>query len=348
MTPRDLLRDLVATPSVSGGEAAAADLLVDYFEDSGREARLDDAGNVRAPGDDSVLLTSHLDTVPGEIPVRIEDGELWGRGSVDATGPLAAMAAAAVETGASFAGVVEEETTSAGARHLVESREAPDAVVNGEPTGWDALAVGYRGLVRATYDVETERVHSSRPEPNAVQHAVAWTERVQAAFGDGGGEVDETGDASAGSVFESVTVKPVSFDGGPTPDGHGVAATVDVEFRLPPNTTAGDVEAVVADCTEAGDVDWTESIPPLAADARSSVAGGLRAGIRSAGGEPTHLRKTGTCDANLYAAAWDCPVAVYGPGDSTLDHAPDERIALDAFDRGVEVLTAAADHLCTS
>jgi len=342
VTPRDLLRDLVSTPSVSGGESAAADVLVEYFTDSGREATVDDAGNVRAPGDDSVLLTSHLDTVPGEIPVRVEDGELWGRGSVDATGPLAAMAAAAVETGASFAGVVEEETTSAGARHLVDTQAAPDAVVNGEPTGWDALAVGYRGLTRATYEVETESVHSSRPEPNAVQRAVAWTERVQAAFG------DETADESASAVFESVTVKPVAFDGGPTSDGRGVAATVGVEFRLPPGTTAGDVQAVVADCTDVGSVTWTEAIPPLAADARSPVAGALRAGIRSAGGEPTHLRKTGTCDANLYAAAWDCPVAVYGPGDSALDHAPDERIALDAFDRGVEVLTAAADHLCTS
>ena len=344
MTPRDLLHDLVSTPSVSGGESAVAGVLVDFFEDSGREAAVDDAGNVRAPGDDAVLLTSHLDTVPGEIPVRVEDGALWGRGSVDATGPLAAMAAAAVETGASFAGVVEEETTSAGARHLVDTRDAPEAVVNGEPTGWDALAVGYRGLVRATYDVETESVHSSRPAPNAVQRAVAWTERVQAAFGSDGGAADE----SAGAVFESVTVNPVSVDGGPTPDGHGVGATVDVEFRLPPGTTAGDVRAVVADCTEAGAVTWTEAIPPLAADARSPVAGALRAGIRGAGGEPTHLRKTGTCDANLYAAAWDCPVAVYGPGDSALDHAPDERIALDAFDRGVEALTTAAAQLCTS
>ncbi|MDH5018711.1 [LysW]-lysine hydrolase [Halobacterium rubrum] len=342
MTPRDLLRALVSTPSVSGGEGDAADVLVQYFTDAGREASVDAAGNVRAPGDDGVLLTSHLDTVPGEIAVREADGELWGRGSVDATGPLAAMAAAAVETGASFAGVVEEETTSAGARHLVETRDPPEAVVNGEPTGWDALAVGYRGLVRATYAVETERAHSSRPAPNAVQRAVAWAERVQAAFG------DESAGDSAASVFESVTVKPTTFDGGPTPDGHGVAATVDVEFRLPPGTTAGDVQATVADCTEHGSVAWERAVPPLAADARSPVAGALRAGVHAAGGEPTHLRKTGTCDANLYAAAWDCPVAVYGPGDASLDHAPDERIALDAFDRGVDALTTAASQLCNT
>ncbi|WP_232703354.1 [LysW]-lysine hydrolase [Halobacterium wangiae] len=336
MTPRELLRDLVSTPSVSGAEGAAAGVLVDYFEDAGREAWTDDAGNVRAPGDDAVLLTSHVDTVPGEIAVREEDGELWGRGSVDATGPLAAMAAASVETGAAFAGVVEEETTSAGARHLVETRDEPDAVVNGEPSGWDAIALGYRGLVRGTYEVATPSGHSSRPEPNAVQRATAWTERVQAAF--------ESGD----SVFESVTVKPVTFDGGLSADGERVEATVAVEFRLPPGTTAGDVQATVADCTDHGTVTWNEAIPPVVSSPRTPVAGALRAGIRQAGGEPTHLRKTGTSDANHYAAAWDCPVATYGPGDSALDHAPDERIDLAAFDRGVAVLTTAAQRLCTS
>jgi LysW-gamma-L-lysine carboxypeptidase len=336
VTPRGLLHELVSTPSVSGGEAEAAGVLVDYFEAAGREAWTDDAGNVRAPGDDAVLLTSHVDTVPGEIEVREEAGELWGRGSVDATGPLASMAAASVETGASFAGVVEEETTSAGARHLVTDREEPDAVVNGEPSGWDAIALGYRGLVRADYEVTTASGHSSRPEPNAVQHATAWTERVQAAF--------EPGE----SVFESVTVKPVSVQGGLSADGERVEATVEVEFRLPPGTTADDVRATVADCTDHGTVTWGEAIPPVVSSPRTSVAGALRAGIREAGGEPTHLRKTGTSDANHYAAAWDCPVATYGPGDSALDHAPDERIDLADFDRGVAVLTTAADRLCTS
>ncbi len=336
MTPRELLEALVSTPSVSGAESESAAVLVDYFEAHGRDAWTDDAGNVRAPGDDSVLLTGHVDTVPGHIDVRVEDGELWGRGSVDATGPLAAMAAASVETGASFAGVVEEETTSAGARHLVEDRTEPDAVVNGEPSGWDALTLGYRGLASATYEVATESGHSSRPEPNAVQLATAWTERVQAAFHD-----DET-------VFESVTVKPVAFDGGLAEDGQAVEATVDVQFRLPPGTTAEDVRETVADCTTEGSVTWTESIPPVMASPRTSVAGALRAGIREAGGDPTHLRKTGTSDANIYAGAWDCPVATYGPGDSAFDHAPDERIDLAAFDRGVDVLTAAADRLCTS
>ncbi|MFC7176437.1 M20/M25/M40 family metallo-hydrolase [Halosegnis marinus] len=118
---RELLRDLVSIPSPTGEEREAAERLVAFFEAHGREAWLDEVGNVRAPADDSVLLTSHVDTVPGDIPVRVEGTDeeyeppvLWGRGSVDATGPLAAMAVAAVRTGVSFAGVVGEEVDSRG------------------------------------------------------------------------------------------------------------------------------------------------------------------------------------------------------------------------------------------
>jgi LysW-gamma-L-lysine carboxypeptidase len=335
VTPRELLRALVSTPSVSGGERAVAAHLVDYFEGAGRDAFVDDAGNVRAPGDDSVLLTGHMDTVPGEIPVRVEDGALWGRGSVDATGALAALAAASAATGASFAGVVEEETTAAGARHLAATRDEPAAVVNGEPSGWDALALGYRGLAAATYAVETERTHSARGAPNAVEYATAWVERVRESVHGGNG-------------FDAVSVTPVAFDGGPSADGHRVEASAEIEVRLPPDTTVGDVRAAVADCTDRGRVTWRESIPPQNAGGRSPVAAALRAGIRTAGGEPTHVHKTGTCDANVYADAWDCPVVTYGPGDSSLDHAPDERLDLAAFDRAVAVLETAGDRLCTS
>jgi len=98
---RRLLTELVSIPSVSGEETEAAERLAAFFERHDREVWIDDIGNVRAPADDTVLLTSHIDTVPGDIPVEIVDGEagpeLWGRGSVDATGSLASMAIAAVE-----------------------------------------------------------------------------------------------------------------------------------------------------------------------------------------------------------------------------------------------------------
>ncbi|QZP36663.1 [LysW]-lysine hydrolase [Halobaculum magnesiiphilum] len=341
---RQLLYDLVSTPSVSGEEADAAAVLVEFLEAHGREAFVDEVGNVRAPADDSLLLTSHVDTVPGEVPVDVADGDeelgvegpvLWGRGSVDATGPLAAMAVAAVETGVSFVGVTGEETDSRGARHLVETRDAPEAVINGEPSGWDAVTLGYRGLISGTYVATSESGHTSRPDPNAVEHAIHWWQRVEGAFDY----------YDYGAVFEQVTTKPVAVDGGLSEDGLSMEATMDVQFRVPPSLDPEDVRERADAELDVGTVHWNEPIPPVMGSPRDPVATALRGGIRKAGGDPRLLRKTGTADVNLFAGAWDVPMATYGPGDSALDHAPDERLPLREFDRSVDVLTDASRRL---
>jgi len=344
---RTLLRSLVETPSPSGEESAAAAVLVDFFRSRGREAFVDRVGNVRAPADDGVLLTSHVDTVPGEIPVDVADDDgtpvLWGRGAVDATGALAAMAAAAVRTRASFAGVVGEETDSRGARHLVADRDPPDAVVNGEPGGWDGLALGYRGFLAGEYAVATESTHSSRPDANAVELAMSWwtdvTDELAAT------EDVATAAESEGDVFETVTAKPVAVEGGLASDGLAVEATVDVQFRLPPGVDADAVAGLVDEATADGSVQWNDPIPPWLGTPRCALARALRRAIRSAGGDPRHVRKTGTCDANIYAGTWDCPVVTYGPGDSSLDHTPDERLSLGEFDRALTVLTDVAGEV---
>ncbi|WP_331235361.1 [LysW]-lysine hydrolase [Natronorarus salvus] len=337
---RDLLVGTVSIPSVSGDEREAAEQLVEFFESHEREAWLDPIGNVRAPGDDSVLLTSHVDTVPGEIPVRIEreDGKeiLWGRGSVDATGPLCAMAIAAVETGVSFVGVVGEETDSRGARHLVEDRAAPKAVVNGEPSGVDGITLGYRGMLSGRYSVQTESAHTSRPEPNAIQRAMAWWGRIER----------EVATDSEGPIFESVTAKPVRMEGGIADDGLAVEATIDAGFRIPPSSSAGELRTAVEAELEAGEIEWNEPIPPTMQSPRTSLSRAFRVAIRAEGGEPRLLKKTGTSDMNVYAGTWDCPMVTYGPGDSSLDHAPDERLELAAYDRSIAVLRRVCTELC--
>lgn len=353
---RKLLVDLVDTPSVTGNEHACAERLQAFFERHGREAWLDEVGNLRAPADDSVLLTSHLDTVPGDIPVRVETlpaeevlwgGEvpeagdehevLWGRGSVDAKGCLASMAVAAVRTGASFAGVVGEEVDSTGARHLVESRETePDAVVNGEPSGWNAITVGYRGLVAGRYVATSESGHSSRPANNAIQDAIAWWSAVEDEFA--GDEWEPT--------FEQVTAKPTDVDGGLSADGHSVEATMDVQLRVPPGTTTAEVIDIADGHLAVPDrVNWTDRVEPVIASSRTPVARAFRGAIREESGDPRLLRKTGTSDMNVYADHWDAPIVSYGPGDSGLDHAPSEHLPLAEYDKSVAVLVSATERL---
>ncbi len=332
---REFLIELVSIPSPSGEEAECASYLASFFEAYGRDAWIDDIGNVRAPGDDGVLLTSHIDTVPGDIPVRVEDDQLWGRGSVDAKGSLAAMAVAAVTTGASFAGVIGEEVDSSGAHHLVDRRERPDAIVNGEPSGWDSITLGYRGLLGGAYVSTSESGHSSRPTENAIEHAMGWWSRVESVF-----EADQWD-----SVFEQVTTKPVGFTGGPAEDGLSVEATLDVQLRVPPDMTVEAVKELADGELQEGTVTWWDEVPPVMASPRTPVARAFRGAIRQAGGDPRLLRKTGTSDMNVFAAAWDVPIVTYGPGDSGMDHAPDEHLDLTAFDRSIAVLETATERL---
>lgn len=336
---RQLLEDLVTIPSPTGSEDGCAAALVHFFEAHNREVYLDTVGNVRAPADDSVLYTSHVDTVPGEIPVRVEStaGEdvLWGRGAVDAKGPLAALAVAAVRSGVSFAGVVGEEVDSRGARHLITDRNPPSAVVNGEPSGWNGITLGYRGIVQGTYVATSESGHTSRPEPNAIQQAIQWWTAVEAAFA-----TDEWD-----PIFEQVTPKPVSIDGGITDDGLAVETTLDVQLRVPPSATTDEIREAADAHLETGTVNWKDAVEPTMQSPRTPVARAFRAAIRKYRGEPRLLRKTGTADMNIYASAWNCPMVTYGPGDSDLDHAPDERLSLTELDRAVAVLETVANTL---
>src|SRR5262245_29715856 len=90
----ELLRGLVAIPSLSTQEAVASDWLVEQMRALGyTRAFVDEAGNAvgemgPAAATRTIVLLGHIDTVPGSIPVRIEETPsgplLFGRGSVDA------------------------------------------------------------------------------------------------------------------------------------------------------------------------------------------------------------------------------------------------------------------------
>ena len=131
----ELVHGLVAIPSLSRQEAVASTWLVSQMRGAGFDrAFVDDAGNAVGELGDldaprTIVLLGHIDTVPGNIPVRIEDDLLYGRGSVDAKGPLATFVAGAARFGSAAAkaanlrvvvvGAVEEEAaTSKGARFI--------------------------------------------------------------------------------------------------------------------------------------------------------------------------------------------------------------------------------------
>ena len=98
-----LLRQMLEIESLSGQEERLSAFLVSAMHARGfPRAYRDDAGNAigeMGDGPRTVVLLGHMDTAPGRIPIKLAEGKLYGRGAVDAKGPLAAFISAAAKVG---------------------------------------------------------------------------------------------------------------------------------------------------------------------------------------------------------------------------------------------------------
>ncbi len=342
-----VLFDLVSTPSVSGSERRAAEVFVRHAHELRYVAEIDEAGNAlahRGPIDAPVhiVLLGHIDTVPGDIPVRVESGVLHGRGSVDAKGPLAAMlvgASRAVlpeDVRVTVAGAVGEETAgSPGARHLAQQYR-PSACVIGEPSGWDGVTLGYKGrlLVRAT--CTRSCAHTAGPQSSATDELHAW-------WGEVLGRVARF-NMGRERAFDQVQANIRSWSS--EDDGLHETAALNAGFRLPIGVLPEDLVRTMRILGEGRVRLQFEGMEvAIKSDRNDPVARALTLAIREAGGRPRPKLKTGTADFNVVGPIWQCPIAAYGPGDSSLDHTPEERLSLEEYARAVEVIRTAVEGL---
>lgn len=339
MDELELLSRLLARYSPSGREGAAVAEFARLSRRLGYRSGIDRTGNgwaERGSGRPVILYLGHIDTVAGRRPVVHRSGRLHGRGAVDAKGPLAA----ALLAGAGFDGpgtfrvvaAVGEETDSRGARSLARGR-APDAVIAGEPSGWDGVTIGYKGDLRVELTFRSNRSHWSSPSPTATDAGLAWLGRLRA-----------TVDAAGGpSPFRSLSLKVVGCSSDPDDDPE--VARFLLDLRIPPGLTC---EEVLRRFPADGAPDTIRErvrLEPVEADRTSPVVTALTGAIREEGGTPTLWRRSGTSDLNLVARAWGLAGAAYGPGDSRLDHTSRESISLAEVRRAAAVLRRAVDRL---
>ena len=108
---------------------------------------------------------------------------MYGRGAVDAKGPLACFAAATALAGARegyrfvVIGAVGEEGDSRGAQ-FVRDHYQPDMLIIGEPSSWDRVTLGYKGSAWFEYEVRRTLAHTSANVESACQAAVSFWNRV--------------------------------------------------------------------------------------------------------------------------------------------------------------------------
>lgn len=335
----EFLAELLRIPSLSGQEGEAAAFLVAHMAAFGWRASVDAAGNaVGLVGDTGplVVLLGHIDTVPGAIPVRIEAGKLYGRGAVDAKGPFAtfvraarrAELAGALRCRLALVGATEEEAASSRGAHYAREQYAPACCVIGEPSGWDRVTLGYKGRLVAHYRLEQPAAHSAGELPAAPEAMVAFWRAVEARCA--------AHNQGRDKLFEQLlpSLRRVASGG----DGLTDWCEATVGLRLPegvaPELLADELRAMAGPAT----LEFEGGCPAFRSPRTTPLAGAFVRAIRGQGGQPAFLHKTGTADMNVVGPAWGCPIVAYGPGDSRLDHTPDEHVIVDEYLRAIAVL----------
>ena len=346
-----MLRDLVSIESHSGEEQNVARFLVDTMNQlSFDKAFVDDAGNAvgeraipNADGsiDRHIVLLGHMDTVKGEIDVRIEDGKLYGRGTVDAKGPLAtfvaATAAAELKAGTrvTVVGAVEEESsTSAGAR-FAATQYAPELCIIGEPSGWNGVTIGYKGIVQINFLLELPMGHASGLQSGVPERAIEFWNRIS--------EYVATYNRGRTKLFDQLipAIRDFNFEC----DGLHDRVKFHASVRLPPDFDCEEFERWVAELDEDAIVKTYGFEQTYRSDRRNDLARSFNRVIRQHDSAPHFKVKTGTCDMNVVGPVWNCPIVAYGPGDSSLDHTPNEHIEVAEYETAINVLRTVLESL---
>ena len=393
----DLLQGLVAISSLSRNEQAASQWLVAQMSALGyARAYVDAAGNAvgelgQPDAAQTVVLLGHIDTVPGNIPVRIEgDGDealLYGRGTVDAKGPLATFVMAAAQVGAAWAekndlrvvvvGAVEEEAaTSKGARAIRDRfngqhEPLPLACVIGEPSSWQRVTLGYKGRILVELEASQPMAHTAGPDAGVATVAVDlwnWISAYAERFNQGR---EKTFD----QLSPSLRVVKTSVD-----DGMQERVTAQIGIRLPLDFDADAftqqviawgatrVDAELPTTNHESRITNHQSRiinlqltgplttlnlyfhahePAWRSDRNNLLVRAFLAAIRevSPTSRPSFVVKSGTSDMNVVGPAWHCPILAYGPGDSSLDHTPNEHVNLHEYWQAILVLAQALRNL---
>ena len=310
----------------------------------------------------TLMFNGHLDVVGTEgmthapFDAHEAGGLLYGRGSADMKGGIAAMCAAAARAAATARGevivaaVIDEEYESLGTRALVASGVRASGAVVGEPTRL-ALAPAHRGFAWVEAEFRGVAAHGSRYEigVDAVRHAGLVLAELDAL------DREELPRRRAHPLLGRPSVHASTIVGGAGWSTYPERCTLRIERRTLPGETAADalaeVEALCArvrarrpelDVTLRLETSQLPSDVPADAPIARAVAAAARA---VTGAVPAVEGLSAWTDAALLNGA-GIPAVCYGPGDIALAHAAAEWVPLAEVEQAASVLTRLASEWC--
>jgi len=353
-----LLRTLqLYTPSRS--EASVANMLKDACvnELGFEQAHIDSVGNViaiKGTGDPKIMLCGHMDTVPGQIPVMVKEGYIYGRGASDAKAALIAMLLAASEFQKQrgtiiFAAVVDEEGNAAGVKQLVKSKLPFDYAIFGEPSGIKNITIGYKGrlAIRLTCDVGNS-THASAPwlAKNSIEEIYDFWKAIKSEISLNGIDSKSRGNSISCSLTE--------ITGGSSHNVTPQKCKITLDIRIPTTSSCynvleqlkGIIDRIARDKSVKATYRIEDKTEPFEANHSSPLVRALSLSILDVC--KTHailVRKTGTGDMNVLGTAFDVPVVTYGPGEPHASHTANEHVEITEYVSSIDVFSRALFHL---
>jgi acetylornithine deacetylase len=350
------------------GEAQVAQIIAARLRAAGLEVSMTEVapdrpnvvGRLRGRGGGrSLMLCGHTDVVGAEPPgftPTVRDGRLYGRGTVDMKGGLAAAVVAVERLAASgsaldgdvlLAGVIDEEWVSAGAERLAAEHGA-DAAILPEQSDLDVI-VEHGGF--AWFDVRSRGVESPGIEPEAGVDAIALLAPVLSGLV----ELDRELAQRPRRRYGRPSVHPSTIAGGTQFPVYAAACTLGIERCLVAGETVAGAQAEVdallararvADPRFDAEVELVVGREPVSLDESGPLVRALDAAIEARTGRaPAHVGDMGWADSGILAEA-GIPCAIFGPaGDG--HHTAHEYVTVDSLIACTEIIEATARAFCT-
>ena len=358
-----LHRDLVAIPSISRAEGPAADFVQAFAQRAGgaHGVRVERSEHnvwvTLGEGDDVLLLASHLDVVPPSdghpfdpFTPTVRDGNVYGRGAVDAKASGAAMLAALLDLAESgwrpeggklvvaltaCEEVGSDENGLDGLRREVSAFPTPSAALVGEPTDLQPC-LAQKGLLVLRCTSRGQTAHAARAHlgTNALTAMARDLLRVDAM--DLGPE-----DPFLGAPTVTATVAEAGTARNVVPD----SATFWLDVRTTPARTNREWAETVSASLESEVHVHSERIVPCATDATSRIARAATRALADLGRQPDPF---GSPTASDWVFLSDVPAVKIGSGDSRLSHTAQEHVPQVEVVRAVAVYRAIAERYFAS